>query len=400
MGQAFSFVAMLFPLSFSSREAVVNLVASSAIALAVVNFATLALPMSYPSIADEVRAATALKAAAMFVLLVAAALCVVGILLALGHSPQPRLFAAAGLLTFMSADYAMVSWLVRSNNADGVTENRLKYGVTNLVVTAGVALLWRWEWSLIVSSCAVYVLSMAWVLHARSGAAMPVVRDAAKQPLSAVSRYTAANLGHAASYLIYGASAQAPNLIVYELGPAAALWAAVASVCGGFSTTATVIIAPQVDAGVATAVRSGRWHRVPRVLATGIVEGAVLAAIALPASLALSSHLGYFHGIGSSLAVEVVAAAVILWTTALTQQGLLRTMSLLGLRRTRMAWDATRFVFLAGVVILMRGADALLALAIVVAIWNVAYVTIIRLFVLRRHRRALPSLSGEQPPSE
>jgi hypothetical protein len=372
IGQIFTVAAMLAPILLRESDQVTWLVVASSIATLLNNPAILAYPFLYPVLRGPATARAATRAAL-------ASLLTVSLLVAAATpledrlSLPPGLLASSALLLFAGAVFTMsLSSLVRAGDPRWFGIARFVYGLTLLPLTLAFgAVRPLGVLSLVVASALANLVGAAAVLARREarphGGGM---RAAVSGPRPAVPgrlvrgyvvralRPTAASMANAWALFV-------PGLALPGLGAAAAPWAVVTRIGGGFSTVLTTLVSPSLEARMSRAIRERDIAAFTEARRSALIIGALAATAAVGAGLTLAV---YASGLDEALhwLVPVVVATVLFWGSLLTGTVVNRVPNFLGRDTSRLLWDVSRAVLMTGA-LLAPGVSKIVVMGAVLA---------------------------------
>jgi hypothetical protein len=352
MGQVFTVAAMLAPILLRESQQVTWLVVSSSIATLLNNPAILAYPFLYPVLRGPAIARAATRAA-LSSLITVSLLVVAATPLEDRLSLPPGLLASTALMLFAGAVFTMsLSSLVRAGDPRWFGIGRFVYGAALLPLTLvfgtvrplGVL-------SLVVASALANLVGAAAVLARREArshgggmrAAVPGRGPAV--PSRLVRAYLGRALRPTAASMANGWALFVPALALPGLGAAAAPWAVVTRIGGGFSTVLTTLVSPSLEARMSRAIRERDPAEFTQGRRSALTIGALAALAAVGSGLLLAV---YVSGLDEALQwlFPVAVATVLFWGPLLTGTVVNRVPNFLGRDTSRLIWDVSRAVLM------------------------------------------------------
>ncbi len=364
LGQALTFVAMVAPIALRETDKITSLVFTTAIATFLVNPAVLAYPYVYPVLRSERMAATATRLSLGCLLLVALALLPLGLLEPRWGLPRGTVAAAAGLLVAQGGYLVALTRLVRDGDERLIGRARFHYGLGVLAAT-GIALLpGTGALALTTANTVAFggtAIALTWGRRGRSGARAYRSRRVWVGYLRRSGHPTLSSAASGWAFLL-------PGLSLPGLGTAAAPWAVLNRICGGFATVLLTIVGPPMEATLARAVRTRDRVAFARTRRSALLLGAAVAAVALVTGLLLAGYAA-----PDTLAdwwLPVGAAALLFWGPLLALSVVNRLPNFLGRDTARLGWDIARALGMSAAFLTTDGALRLVVMGLVVTLFG------------------------------
>jgi hypothetical protein len=171
-------------------------------------------------------------------------------------------------------------------------------------------------------------------------------------------RPTAASLANAWALFV-------PGLALPGLGVAAAPWAVVTRIGGGFATLMMTLVSPSLEARMSRAIRDRDPAEFALARRSGLRIGALSAAAAIVSGLLLAVYVSGLADAGRWL-VPVSVATVLFWGSLLTGTVVNRVPNFLGRDTARLVWDLARAVLMTGA-LLVPGVTGIVLMGAVLA---------------------------------
>lgn len=289
-GQVLTLVSMVIPILLRDGDAVTVLVYTSAVATFLCQAALLGYPFVFPVIrgARTAREATRVSLAALA--LVSLALLPLTVVEPSLHLHRGTFATAAFMLATFGFFTITMTRMVRANDATGIGLIRIYYGGAVLVTTviASTAPLGPLALSL---GTSVAYLGAALVMTRRLGPSAVLAHPPSRQARRRLRRaYLGRALRPTAAVLFNGWTTFVPGLALPGLGAAAAPWAIVSRICGGFSTILISIIGPALEARMSRAIRLRDRAEFTAARRTALLINGSVAVLAVVSGLALAVY--------------------------------------------------------------------------------------------------------------
>ncbi|RBY96238.1 hypothetical protein DQ237_10270 [Blastococcus sp. TF02-8] len=363
-GQGLSFAAMIVPIVCRQTEQVLLLVLVSAIAGLVVNAGMLAFPFVYPVVRGP-RAARVATEASLGALVVVSLL-----LLALtpveGALDLPRgTAAAAAALTASWGLHAVVATrLVRAGDRIGIGLSRLYYGAAVLVVAVVTSVTDLGALALSYGTAGAYLVAAGLLIPRRShwGPPLPGFRGRARRRL--LRAYLARSVHPTLASLANGWTSMLPGLVLPGLGSAAAPWAVVTRICGGFATVLIAVAAPPLEAELSRAIRTRDHVAFAAGRRRALLLGGASAVLGVGVGVLLAAYATAGAALDAWL-LPVLVATVLFWGSLLAGTLVNRLPNFLGRDLSRLWWDTGRAAVLTAVFLLTDGTTRLILMGVV-----------------------------------
>jgi hypothetical protein len=369
-GQVLTFSAMLIPILLQQAEQVLVLVFASAISTLVGNAALLAYPFLYPVIRGPRMARTATVWSVVALSVVSAALLPLGVL----ESPLglPRgTFGAAAALTFGLGVYSVVvTRLVRAGDQVGLGLARLYYGVGALLSATITSLLPLGPLGLSLGTSLASVAAAAIIAGTREERvrSLPAMSRAARRRLRRA--YLSRTARPALASLANGWTVFLPGLSLAGLGAAAAPWAVISRICGGFATVLLQVLGPPLEAQMSRAVRDRDRATFTHAWRNAVLMGVATALFAVPTGIGLAVYASDAATVDEWL-VPLSIASALFWGSLLATSVINRLPNYLGRHTARLVWDVGRAALVTAAFLAIDGVARLVVMGAVLAVSSV-----------------------------
>jgi cytochrome c biogenesis protein CcdA len=168
-----------------------------------------------------------------------------------------------------------------------------------------------------------------------------------------------------------------PGLALPGLGSAAAPWAVVTRICGGFATVLSTIVAPPLEARLSRAIRGRDREAFASARRTALLSGAGLAGVAVVTGLALGVYTTGFRA-AEEWFLPLLLATALFWGSTLVSLSVSPLPNFLGRDGVRLAWDAGRAVLMTAAWLTTDGVTRLIVMGVVLAVSTVCLVPLTR----------------------
>ena len=372
IGQGLSFAAMIVPIVLGRFDALALIVLSSSISVVVYGWLSFSFPALYP-VARGPRAALVSLIASHWPVLIGSAALVVGGLSVPDRDQSVILLASFAMLAGLTLYNIAMSEAVRTSDIVRINRIRLSYGAGNFMLTVAASLFWSDERALVAASAAAFLIASMPEL------ARDVLRVRDRLDAISVKEVVAYNGQNAAAAVGRGFSTlafQAGNLALGGLGGAAAAWAVVLRIAGGFSTVGQQVAAPAFEMRFAAALREGRFPDAQKVQLYAVAAGGAIglaACVAVVALVHFSDASGQVVGLGyySFLAASTIYALFVGSASAVT-----KNLVMAGGQNIFLALSITKLIVLAAVIYLVPVGDRILMLALTEAGFQLIYISV------------------------
>jgi hypothetical protein len=340
-GQVLTFSAMLVPIVLHQAEQIFVLVFAGAVSVLLSHASVLGYPFLYPVVRGPRIARTATVWSLAALLTVSA--CVLPLSLLEPALELPRgTFAAAAALTLGSGLYTVaVTRLIHAADGTGLGMARLYYGSAILVTATGASLLPLGPLALSLGSALASAVAAAAVAARCKHRWPPVPRLSADSRRRLRRAYLLRTVRPTLAGLANGWTVFLPGLALLGLGVAAAPWAVVCRICGGFGTVLMQVLGPPIEARLGRAIRTRDRVAFTAARRTALLVGFSTAALAVGTALGLAVYATDPSVVDQWL-LPLSVATTLFWGSLLAGSVVNRLPSFLGRHNARLYWDAGR----------------------------------------------------------
>lgn len=344
-GQACTFIAMVLPVAMRQAAQVLTLIYASSITILLVYVALLAYPNVYPVVRGPRTAAVATRLTRRA--LAVTALAVLPLTLVEDRLNVARgTFGATALLLLGQGTYLIeLTQLVRAGDVRRIGLARLVYGTSQLLLTLVACLAPLGPLAVTVSNALAYLVSW-WPMHrwvAGSATARPNFNRRADRRLARA--YLRRTGRPTVSMAVGGWTGFLPGLALPGLGSAAAPWAVVTRICGGFATLQSTIVVPPLEARLSRAIRDRDQGSFARARRTALLSGAGVAVVAVLTGLVFGVYVTGIHA-AEEWFLPLALATALFWGSSLVGFTVSPLPNFLGRDGARLAWEAGRAVLM------------------------------------------------------
>lgn len=362
-------MSVFLPVFWGLTDVIAFILQPLAIAMVVVNSATLMVAVRLPVERDDDSAGEivgsgllCLVAASVFIALVG-----LGVGTGFGNSELVRIGLGAAMMTVAQGLYVVyVAHRTRSGDYAAIMRARLVYGVAIFTLTLLACILHLDGLLFIVGNAFAFVVAVVLGLNRRGGgrASRAALRRALT--LRGLVRQIVASRTLSLSYILGGFASQAGALSIGFVGALQDAWALMLRISGGFSTIGLQLLGPAVDIRLARAIRdrAGRSH-LAAVMWRGAVFGILLAASVLGTSVLAIAWTGAYYGNSTDEVVGMIVGGVGYVAVSAILSPISRSLGMIGPHRLRLVWDASRAALSLACIVLFSGPLLIIALGVV-----------------------------------